>query len=93
MRTPVALLTLSLALALPSAAWARCSIFNDTAWDFTIESGNTSNQRVGPRTHTSIAPGKIRGTSKDGKTVGGSSKDGDRLEIKDDRGVPVLVTR
>ena len=83
MRTPVALLTLSLALALPSAAWARCSIFNDTAWDFTIESGNTSNQRVGPRTHTSIAPGKIRGTS----------KDGDRLEIKDDRGVPVLVTR
>lgn len=47
----------------------------------------------GPSTHTSIVPGKIRGTSKDGKSVGGSRKDGDRLEIRDERGVLVLITR
>lgn len=84
------LATLLLGLALPASALATCRINNDTKWDFTIESGNTSNQRVGPRTTTSIAPGKIRGKSKDGKTVGGSCKSGDKLKISDDDGVPVL---
>jgi hypothetical protein len=83
-------LTLSAMLVLPAAAWARCDLFNDTAWDFTVESGNVSNQRVGPRTHTSIAPGAIRATSKDGKSFGGSCCDGDKLVVVNDRGVPVL---
>lgn len=83
-------LTLAIALASPSAAFATCRIKNDTGWDFTIESGNTSGQRVGPRTTTSIAPGKIKGKSKEGKTVGGSCKSGDNVVITADGDVPIL---
>ncbi len=86
-------LTLTVALASPSTAFATCRIKNDTAWDFTIESGNTSGQRVGPRTTTSIAPGKIRGKSKEGKTVGGSCKSGDNLVITADRDIPILEVK
>ena len=74
-----------------SAAVAGCSIHNDTKWAFTVTSGNTSNQSVGAHTQTSIAPGKIVGKSKEGKTIGGSCKDGDRLEIKEEQGVPILL--
>jgi hypothetical protein len=81
------------AIVVPRIALASCSIHNDTSYSFTVESGNTSNQSVGAHTQTSIAAGKIIGRSKEGKTVGGSCKDGDRLEIKDDHGVPVIVPK
>lgn len=74
-----------------SMAVAGCSIHNDTKYAFTVTSGNTSNQMVGAHTQTSIAPGKILGKSKEGKTFGGFCKDGDRLEIKDEQGVPILL--
>jgi hypothetical protein len=76
-----------------NAALANCRIHNDTNYSFTVESGNTSNQSVGSHTETSIDAGKIIGRSKEGKTVSGFCKDGDHLEIKDDRGVPILMTR
>ncbi|HTU59962.1 MAG TPA: hypothetical protein VMF89_16030 [Polyangiales bacterium] len=72
-------------------ALAGCSIHNDTGWSFTVTSGNTSNQRVGAHTQTSIASGKIIGKSKEGKTFSGVCKDGDKLELKDDHGVPILL--
>jgi hypothetical protein len=75
------------------AALASCRVHNDTNYSFTVESGNTSNQSVGSHTETSIAPGKIIGRSKEGKTVSGFCKDGDRLEIKDDHGVPILMNQ
>jgi hypothetical protein len=78
-------------LTIAHAAWAGCRIHNDTQWDFKVESGNTSNQSVGPHTTTSIASGKIKGIDKkSGKTISGTCKDGDSLEIKDDHGIPVL---
>ena len=81
-------------LAVAHTAWAGCRISNQTKWDFTVESGNTSNQRVGPNTTTSIAAGKIKGVDKKaGKTISGSCKDGDRLEVKDERGIPVLLVK
>ncbi len=74
-----------------SLAVAGCSIHNDTKWAFMITSGNTSNQSVGAHTQTSIAPGKIVGKSKEGKSIGGFCKDGDRLEIQEEQGVPILM--
>jgi hypothetical protein len=74
-------------------AFAGCSIHNDTDWSFTVTSGNTSNQQVGSHSQTSIAAGKIVGKSKEGKTIGGFCKDGDKLEIKNDHGVPVLMPK
>ena len=86
-------LSLATLLALAAPAHATCSIHNDTGWAFTVESGNVSNQSVGSHTQTSIAPGRIIGKSKEGKTVSGSCKDGDRVEIVDDHGVPVLTVK
>lgn len=93
-------LTTILGLAIASAtgllstrALAGCSIHNDTDWSFTVTSGNTSNQMVGSHSQTSIAAGKIIGTSKEGKTIGGFCKDGDKLEIKNEKGVPILTTK
>jgi len=81
-------------IAATTIAAASCSIHNDTGWSFKIESGNTSNQSVGAHTTTSIAAGRIVGKDeKSGKTVSGSCKDGDSLEIKDDHGVPVLTVK
>ena len=78
-------------VGLTHSAWAGCSIHNDTNWSFTVESGNTSNQSVGSHTTTSIAAGKIKGVdSKSGKSISGSCKDGDSLEIKNDHDIPVL---
>lgn len=76
-----------------SYAAASCSIHNDTKYSFTVTSGNTSNQSVGAHTQTSIAAGKIIGKSKEGKTVSGFCKDGDRLEIKEEQGVPILMPK
>ena len=73
-----------------STAFATCRIKNETKWSFTIESGNVSNQRVGSNTTTSIASGKVKGKSDDGKTISASCKDGDTLVIKDERGIPVI---
>ena len=73
---------------------ASCSIHNDTGFDFKVESGNTSNQSVGAHTSTSIAAGRIIGKDeKSGKTISGSCKDGDKLEVTDDHGVPVLTVK
>jgi hypothetical protein len=74
-------------------AAASCSVHNDTKWSFTVTSGNTSNQMVNSHSQTSIAAGKIVGKSKEGKTIGGFCKDGDKLEITDDHGVPVLMPK
>ena len=75
-------------------ASASCRIHNDTAFDFQVESGNTSNQSVGPHTTTSIAEGTIRGVdAKASKSISGSCKNGDELEVKDDHGVPVLTLK
>ena len=79
-------------LTAADVAWANCSIHNDTGWDFKVESGNSSNQSVGAHTTTSITAGKIKAVdSKAGKTLTGECKDGDKLEIKDDHGKPVLA--
>ncbi len=76
------------------AAYANCSIHNDTKWDFKVESGNVSNQSVGAHTTTTIAPGKIKGVdSKEGKSISGQCKDGDKIEVIDDHGVPVLTVK
>jgi hypothetical protein len=81
------------ALLRSTSAFAGCSIHNDTDWSFSVTSGNTSNQSVGSHSQTSIAPGKIVGKSKEGKTIGGFCKDGDKLEITNDHGVPVLMPK
>ncbi len=90
------LLALSLVAATSFAgvASASCRIHNDTSYDFKVESGNTSNQSVGAHTTTSIAEGTIRGVdAKAGKSISGSCKSGDELEVKDDHGVPVLTLK
>ncbi len=80
-------------LLVAADAHASCSIHNDTGWSFTVTSGNTSNQMVGSHTQTTIADGKIVGKSKEGKTISGFCKNGDKLEITDDHGVPVLMVK
>jgi hypothetical protein len=76
-----------------TSAFASCAIHNDTPWSFVVTSGNTSNQVVGSHTQTHIAAGKIIGKSKEGKTIGGVCKDGDSLEIKNERGIPILIPK
>ena len=83
----------SLALLAAADARASCRISNETGYSFTVASGNTSNQSVGAHTTTTIAPGTIVGKSKDGKTFGGSCKDGDNLVLKEDKGVPILMPK
>lgn len=80
-------------LLVATNAHASCAIHNDTGWSFTVTSGNTSNQMVGSHSQTTIADGKIVGKSKEGKTIGGFCKNGDRMEITDDHGVPVLMAK
>ena len=80
--------------AAAQGASASCRIHNDTKWDFKVESGNTSNQSVGAHTTTSIAAGKIKAVDeKSGKSVGGSCKDGESVEITDDHGTPILSVK
>jgi hypothetical protein len=79
------------ALAAPAAA--GCRIRNETKYSFTVTSGNVSNQKVGSNTTTTIAAGTITGKSDDGKTIGGSCKEGDDLVIKDEKGIPVLTLK
>lgn len=89
----VGLLSALSTLATAGSALAGCEIHNDTPWAFVVTSGNTSNQSVGSHTQTAIAAGKIVGKSKDGKTFGGFCKDGDKLEIKNEKGVPILMPK
>jgi hypothetical protein len=82
------------AIALPATfASATCRIHNDTHFDFVVESGNTSNQQVSGHSETSIASGKIIGKSKDGQSISGSCKDGDKLEVTEQQGVPVMQVK
>lgn len=74
-------------------AYAGCRVSNETGLSFTVESGNTSNQRVGGHTTTSIASGKIVGKSDDGKSIGGFCKDGDELVIKEEKGIPYIAPK
>ncbi len=79
-------------MAFAAPAWAgRCDIFNSTSTSFTIESGNVSNQRVGGNTHTSISSGKIIAKADNGKGVGGSCGDGDKIKIVEEKGVYIIV--
>lgn len=94
MKTLIAIAAAVSTLTVAHAAWAGCRIHNDTKWSFKVESGNVSNQSVGPHTHTTIAAGKIKGVdAKAGKTISGSCKDGDSLVIKDEKGIPVLTLK
>ncbi|MFT3696545.1 MAG: hypothetical protein QM831_25625 [Kofleriaceae bacterium] len=80
--------------ATATPVYASCRIHNDTGLDFKVESGNTSNQSVGPHTTTSIASGTIKGVdAKAGKSISGSCKDGDEMEVTDDHGTPVLAKK
>ncbi len=80
-------------LSLAAAASASCRISNRTSHSFTVRSGNTSNQRVGSNTTTSIASGTIVGRSEDGASISGQCSDGDQLEVVEVDGVPVLRHR
>lgn len=71
-------------------AFASCSVKNRTKYDFTVTSGNTSNQKLRGNSSMSIASGTITGESSEGKTISGSCKDGDSLVVEEKRGVPVL---
>jgi hypothetical protein len=93
-RTAVFTLFLAGALAAgASSAMASCRVANDTKFAFTVSSGNTSNQRVGAHTTTTIAAGKIQGKSDDGRTISGVCKDGGDLVIQEKNGVPLLMPR
>jgi hypothetical protein len=76
-----------------SRAAASCRVTNDTKYAFTVASGNTSNQRVGAHTTTTIAAGKIQGKSDEGRTISGMCKDGGDLVIQEKNGVPLLMPR
>ena len=76
-----------------SSAMASCRVTNDTKYAFTVASGNTSNQRVGAHTTTTIAAGKIQGKSDEGRTISGVCKDGGDLVIQEKNGVPLLMPR
>ncbi len=94
MKTLIALAIAAGTTLAAAPTWASCRIHNDTGFDFKVESGNTSNQSVGAHTTTSIAAGKIRAVDeKSGKSVGGSCKDGESVEITDDHGTPVLSVK
>ena len=94
MKTLIAAAVFATSITAAHAAWAGCRIHNDTKWDFKVESGNTSNQSVGAHTTTSIAAGKIKGVDeKSGKSISGSCKEGDSLEVKDEGGIPVLSVK
>ena len=62
-----------------------------TAFNFTVASGNVSNQRVNAHAMTTIAAGKVQGKSEEGRTISGTCKDGGDLVIKEQNGVPLLM--
>jgi hypothetical protein len=76
-----------------SRAAASCRVTNQTAYTFTVASGNVSNQRVRGNSTTTIEAGKIQGRSDEGKTISGSCKDGGDLVIQEKNGVPLLMPR
>jgi len=82
-----------LTFATASQAAAACRIANQTGYVFTVASGNASNQSVAAHATATIAPGKIVGKSKEGKTIGGSCKDGDELVIREEQGIPLLLPK
>jgi hypothetical protein len=76
-----------------SRAAASCRVTNETAFTFTVASGNVSNQRVRGHSTTTIEAGKIQGRSDEGKTISGSCKDGGDLVIQEKNGVPLLMPK
>jgi hypothetical protein len=92
-RTALASLV-ALSLSAAGTARASCHIHNDTGFSFTVESSNTSNQRVGAHTTTTIAPGKVIAKSDDGKaSFGGMCTEGMSVEVKEDHGVVVMMPK
>lgn len=77
-------------LLIAPRAFASCSIHNETKYSFTVESGNTSNQSVGSHTQTTIAPGRVIGKSKEGKSFGGSCRDGEKVRVIEKDGVVIM---
>lgn len=77
--------------AAPALASGRCTIHNETGYSFTIESGDTSNQRVGGHTETTIDAGKIIAKSDEGKAAGGHCNDGDRIKIVEEDGAVMIM--
>ena len=73
--------------------WASCRVHNDTNYSFTVESGNVSNQRVGGHTTTSIAAGKIIAKADSGQSAGGFCADGSSIEIREEKGVVLIVPK
>lgn len=79
------------ALSLSTTAFAgRCDIHNDTDQNFTIESGNVSNQRIEAHSQDSIESGDITGKSDSGKSIGGHCDDGQKIEIVEVNGSLVI---
>jgi hypothetical protein len=89
----MALLVAGVLAVCGARAVASCRVTNNTKYAFTVASGNTSNQRVGAHTTTTIAAGKIQGKSDDGRTISGACKDGGELVIEEKNGVPLLMPR
>jgi hypothetical protein len=90
----IALAVVVSSLGLGASASARCNIHNDTGYSFTVESGTTSNQRLGGHTTTTIAPGKVIARSDDGKhSFGGMCTDGMTVEVKEDHGVVIMMPK
>lgn len=83
----------TLALGASSTSFARCHISNETKYSFSVESGHTSNQSVGSNTTTTIDDGKIKAKSKEGKSFGGSCKDGDTLVVKEEDGIVIMSVK
>ncbi len=84
------LLGAAAALFASHSALASCSIHNETNYSFTVESGNTSNQSVGAHTQTTISPGRVIGKSREGKSFGGSCRDGEKVRVIEKDGVVIM---
>jgi hypothetical protein len=77
--------------ALP--AFADCTVRNDTRYDFDVDSGAATKQAVASHTKVQIASGKITGMSKKGKKqLSGNCKDGENIQIKEERGTIMLMS-
>jgi hypothetical protein len=76
-----------------AGAHASCVVTNETAYEFVVSSGNSSNQKIAAHATTTIEAGKISGKSPEGRTISGSCKEGARLVVQEKNGVPLLLPK